>query len=282
MSNDSGTPQTPETRTPVQGMLLDPTATSAPTSPAAADAAPADAAATGADAAPRETPEAYGFAALTPSEARVLGCLLEKQMTTPEYYPLTLNALVAACSQKNNRAPVVEYDDKTVVRALDSLRDKKIVWMVTTSGGRVPKYDQRLGERLFVTQTADLAVLCELLVRGPQTAGELRTRAERMHRFANVEETQALLDALAGRGVPLVVRLPRLPGHKEPRYTHLLSGKPTESAAAASDMPPEAARAAVLADDARLAALEAEVKALQTELAGLKAAFEKLRAQLGA
>lgn len=256
-----------------------PLAFSSDTPPAAATPAEAVAAAPASPAASSGAAEAYGFAALTPAEARVAGCLIEKQITTPEYYPLTLNALVAACNQKNNRYPVVEFDERTVVKTLDTLREKKLMWLMTTAGGRVPKYAHQLAERLLVKQPGEMAVLCELLLRGPQTPGELRQRAERMHKFTGVEEAQEVLDDLMMRPVPLVARLPRLPGHKESRYMHLLAGPPDATAPASLAPAPEAARLAVQAENARLAALETEVKALRQEITDLKAIFEQFKAQ---
>ena len=278
---------------PVQGMLLDPKAVPAPPAPAdpqtegatpsettgAAAIPPAAAESAGT---PGQAPDAYGFTALTPAEARVLGCLIEKQLTTPEYYPLTLHALLAACNQKSNRAPAVEYDEKTVVRAVDSLRTKKLAWMVSTSGGRVPKYEHRAAERLLLDRPEQVAVLCELLLRGPQTVGELRSHAERMHAFGGLEAVQAAVEALGSRPVPLVLKLPRLPGHKESRWTHLLSGQPeTAPMPASAEAPPEPVRAAVQADDVRLAKLEQDVATLQQEVAELKAALEVFRSQFG-
>lgn len=214
---------------------------------------------------------------LTPEEARVLGCLMEKQVTTPEYYPLTLNALVAACNQRNNRHPVVAWDEKTVVRALDTLRDKRLASMVTEAGARVPKYRNNAQEVIGLDER-DFAVLCELLVRGPQTVGELRTRAERMFAFADLAQVQAVLDLLAQRQPPLVVRLPRQAGMKECRFVHLLSGPPPEQPEGEAAAPVEPARLAVRADDERMARLEAEVAALRRELDELRAQFTAFRA----
>ncbi len=220
----------------------------------------------------------YGFPPFDDIEARVLGCLVEKQMSTPEYYPLTLNALVAACNQKNNRQPVVEIDDKTVVRALDRLREQKLVWMLHVAGGRVPKYEHRLNERLFLDRPQEMAVLAELLLRGPQTLGQLRTRCERMHPFGDLAEVEAVLDGLAGRGVPIVARLPQLPGHKEPRYMQLLAGPPPEPDPTAT-VAAEPIRAQVAAEQQRLADLEAKIAELTAEIAELKAAFDSFRRQ---
>jgi len=289
MDTDPDKPHEVTKPPPVQGMLLDPKAVPTPPGPADPQAGGATAGEAAGEAAtppaaaesaptPEQAPGAYGFIALTPAEARVLGCLIEKQLTTPEYYPLTLNALLAACNQKSNRAPAVEYDEQTVVRAVDNLRTKKLAWMVSTSGGRVPKYEHRAAERLLLDRQEQMAVLCELLLRGPQTAGELRSHAERMHPFAGLDAVQAAIEALASRPVPLVLKLPRLPGHKESRWTHLLSGQP-ETAPVQAEPLPEPARAAVQADDMRLAKLEHDFAALQQEVAELKAALEAFRSQ---
>lgn len=161
---------------------------------------------------------------LHPAEVRVLGSLLEKEITTPEYYPLSLNALVNACNQKSNRDPVVEFDSETVGQALEALRDKGLLLAITGAGSRVPKYGHRISEKLNLGRR-ELAILCELMLRGPQTLGELRTRSERMHRFDDLAEVEAVLDRLP----ELVVKLPRRPGEKEVRYAHLLSGTPAVS-----------------------------------------------------
>jgi len=213
---------------------------------------------------------------LTSEEARVLGCLIEKQITTPEYYPLTLNALVAACNQKNNRSPVVAWDEKTVVRALDALRDKKLASMVSEAGARVPKYKNNAQEMIGLDEK-DIAVMCELLLRGPQTVGELRTRGERMHPFTDLGEVQTVLDGLAQRQPPLIVKLARQPGTKEGRFMHLLSGPPPEQPEGDASTPVEPVRLAVAADDERIAKLEAEVAALRRELADVRQQFVDFR-----
>ena len=161
---------------------------------------------------------------LDPVEVRVLGSLIEKEITTPEYYPLTLNSLVAACNQKSNRDPMVAYDDHLVSEAIDTLRHKRLMGVLTGAGNRVPKYSHRLGETLNLGRR-EMAVLCELMVRGPQTPGELRDRAGRMHRFSDIEELEGLLRQMEERS--FLVLLPRQPGRKESRYMHLLSGPQT-------------------------------------------------------
>ena len=195
-------------------------------------------------------------------ELRVLGSLIEKELTTPEYYPLSLNALVNACNQKSNRDPVMALDDSEVTRALDSLRFKQFA-LVSGAGGRVAKYRHALVEKFRFTP-AELALLCELMVRGPQTVGELRTRAERLHAFADLAEVEGVLQDLMDRTPPLVVRLPRQPGRKEPRYCQLFSGEPDLAELAAA---PEPGRSA---DGERIAQLEQEVAGLREEVAALR------------
>ncbi len=154
-------------------------------------------------------------------EVRVLGALIEKEATTPEYYPLSLNALVNACNQKSNREPVVSYDEDTVSDALLSLREKKFS-VTITGGSRVNKYAQRISETLNLGRR-ELAILCTLLLRGPQTLGEVKDRSDRMYHFSDLEEAERVLEKLAEwPDAPLALRLPRQPGHKESRYAHLL------------------------------------------------------------
>jgi uncharacterized protein YceH (UPF0502 family) len=216
---------------------------------------------------------------LTAAEVRVLGCLVEKQMSTPEYYPLTLNALTAACNQKVNRDPVVELDEKTVVRALDSLRDRKLAWVITAAGARVPKYDQAMARVLSLTPP-ELAVLCELMLRGPQTSGELRSHAGRLHPFAAIPEVEVALATLSARPEgALVVKLPRQLGQKEQRYAHLLSGEPQPVETAGQPPRPEGARLEVQAEEARLAGLEEQCRVLRQDLDALRQAFEVFRRQ---
>ena len=203
----------------------------------------------------------------------MLGVLIEKALTTPEYYPLSLNAVVMACNQKNNRAPVVSYGETEVVDALDALREKRLVAMVTEAGARVPKYRQLAAEQIGLDEK-DIAIMAELLLRGSQTPGELRNRADRMAAFADLAQVQTILDALAVRQAPLVVRLPRQPGMKECRYTHLLSGPVQISEDNEAPAPVEPARVALSADRERIAALEREVAALREEWAIFKKQFE--------
>jgi len=202
-------------------------------------------------------------------EARVLGSLMEKGMTTPEYYPLSLNALKNACNQKSNREPVVDYDETTVVRALDSLRTKQLVVLSTSS--RVPKYAEIFtGTRKMVTREA--ALLMVLLLRGPQTVGELRNRTERAYKFQNLEDVETTLEELCSIGY--ITRLPRMAGRKEPRYAHLLSGEVNIEAVSPG---PEPATIAVRAENERIAALEEELQQLRQDFNALQAEFEKFR-----
>lgn len=219
---------------------------------------------------------------LSPTEIRVLGSLVEKAVTTPDYYPLTLNSLTLACNQQSNRDPVVAYDETTVVRALDGLREKRLASVFTGAESRVAKYKHSLTDAILLTP-AEVGLLCVLLLRGPQTLAELRTRTERYQPFESLTEVEEALTALATRTPqPLVVKLPRLPGTKEPRYTHLLGG-PVDVAALASperSSPPlEPATAAVRAEDDRQAKLAAEVAALRAELAELRQQFADFRKQ---
>ncbi|HET6408127.1 MAG TPA: YceH family protein, partial [Chthoniobacteraceae bacterium] len=164
---------------------------------------------------------------LSSVEARILGCLLEKERTTPENYPISLNSLVAACNQSTNRDPVVSYDEKIVGDALFELREKKLVSMIHQAGARVEKYRHQISN-FFELQPSDVAVMTVLLLRGPLTLGELRARAERMYAFNGLDEAQACLDELAKGDEPLVKTLPAKPGQKEQRYIELLSAERTE------------------------------------------------------
>jgi hypothetical protein len=208
---------------------------------------------------------------LDPVEVRILGALIEKEATTPEYYPLSLNALVNACNQKSNRHPVVDYDDETVRDAIERLRGRRFV-MILTGNGRVTKYSQSISEQLNFGRR-ELASLAVLLLRGAQTLGEIKDRADRIFSFADLEETERTLDKLAEwPSGALVTKLARQPGQKEARYGHLLSGEPVQEG------PGEAQVASQ--SPGRLAQLEAEVQELRAELTDLKQRFEQLESQL--
>lgn len=211
---------------------------------------------------------------LSASAVRVLGCLMEKEMATPEYYPLSLNALVNACNQKTNRHPVVEYDEETVVRAISELKQQQLAWQ--SDAARVPKYGENLiGSKKFVAQEA--ALLCLLLVRGPQTVGELKGRSERMATFSSLEEVDETLQALAD--LSLVLKLPRQPGRKECRYAHLFSGEPVVEETYVTMAVPEAATVRVRAEEEQFAAFTEQLTELREELAGLRQQFETFRKQ---
>ena len=203
---------------------------------------------------------------LNDTELRVLGSLIEKELTTPEYYPLSLNALVNACNQKSNRDPVLNLEEAEVTRALDSLRFKQFA-LLSGAGGRVAKYRHALVEK-FRFSPAELALICELMVRGPQTVGELRNRAERMHPFGELAEVEAVLEELMERSPAVVARLPRQPGRKESRYCHLFGGEPDLASLEAA--PTEAARGRGAAEGERMARLEQELSELRQEVAGLR------------
>ncbi|HXG92476.1 MAG TPA: YceH family protein [Blastocatellia bacterium] len=214
---------------------------------------------------------------LNPVEVRVIGSLIEKQITTPEYYPLTLNALVNACNQTTNREPVVSFDEKIIARALDSLRERGLIWMVTGPGSRVPKYEHRFAEQ-FKLAEQEVAVMCVLMLRGPQTAGEIRGRTTRLYEFTSIEEVEAVLASLAAAEPPLVAKLPRLPGTKESRYAHLLSGEPQiEERAVEPRLEP--AMIEVRAENERIAKLESAIETLRAELAELRQQFLDFKSQ---
>ncbi len=216
---------------------------------------------------------------LNPVEVRVLGSLIEKDITTPDYYPLTLNALTNACNQSSNRDPVTALSDQDVVRGLDLLREKRLAFMFQGADSRVSKYGHRIAET-FELARPETAVLCVLMLRGPQTVGEIRGRTGRMHEFQSLEAVEASLDALAARPAgPLVAKLPRQAGMKEQRYAHLLGG-PVSLAAAEGTPKPEPAVVAVRLENERVTRLEGEVAALRLEVSGLRGEFEKLRRQL--
>jgi uncharacterized protein YceH (UPF0502 family) len=216
---------------------------------------------------------------LTTEEVRVLGSLVEKAITTPDYYPLSLNALVNACNQSSNRDPVVSYGEPTVLRALESLRGRKLVFIFEGAASRVAKYGQKFAETLGLSP-AEAAALVVLMLRGPQTVGEIRGRSGRLHEFGSIGEVESALQALAARSPqPLVVRLPRQLGFKESRYAHLLAGPPEIATAEAA--PSTGTPAAVVgAESEGTARLEREMENLRREVAELKAQFAAFKQQL--
>src|ERR1700686_3675281 len=214
---------------------------------------------------------------LTETEVRVLWSLIEKDITTPEYYPLSLHALVNACNQKTNRDPVMQLDEAAVRGALDGLQEQRMAGPARGADSRVTKNEQRLQE-VFNFTRAEIAVLCVLLLRGPQTPGELRGRTERLHRFETLEDVQSALQKLVQREPPLAKVLPRQPGTKESRYAHLLAGDVVEAGA------PVRAVAAIesnSADGERMARLEEDVAELGREVSDIKDQLERFRKQFG-
>ena len=212
---------------------------------------------------------------LTEVEARVLGSLIEKQLTTPEYYPLTMNALIAACNQKSNRDPVVNYDEKTVSAALEHLRDRNLVYVFYGSTSRVPKY-KHMFPGVYELEPSETAVLSVLMLRGAQTLGEIRGRSERLYDFRDLADAQETLDALIQRDEPLLAKLERQPGQKDARYAHLLCGE--EHLAVMAEAAARPASGAHAGGE-RIEKLEQEVERLSGELAEFKAAFEEFRKQ---
>lgn len=202
---------------------------------------------------------------LSQVEARVLGALIEKDITTPDYYPLSLNSLVNACNQKNNRDPIMALDEDTVRHALGSLQEKRLAGPAGGADSRVTKYEHRLQE-VFNFDRREIAILCVLLLRGPQTPGELRGRSERMYRFETLDDVQSTIQRLSDRTPPLMRVLPRQPGTKESRYLHLFSEDtwPTET------HPPHNISEPRVTSEARISALEAEVASLRSEVAELR------------
>jgi uncharacterized protein YceH (UPF0502 family) len=212
---------------------------------------------------------------LTATEVRVLGSLIEKDITTPEYYPLSLNALVNACNQKSNRDPVMQLDEDAVRDALEGLQQQRMAGPARGADSRVTKYEQRLQE-VFNFTRPEIAVLCVLLLRGPQTPGELRGRAERLHRFEALEDVQSALQKLMQREPPLAKILPRQPGTKESRYAHLLAG---DVVVVEGPSPVGAPVEPNTADAERVARLEEEVAALRREFSEIKDQLERFRKQ---
>ena len=211
---------------------------------------------------------------LSDIEARVLGCLVEKEIATPEYYPLSLNALVHACNQKSNREPLMNLEEDSVRQALRALGEQALA-RSASGDSRVAKYEHRLSE-VFNFTRPETAILCELLLRGPQTPGELRSRAERMHPFEDLSVVHTTLKHLMEREPALVKLLPRQAGNKEARYAHLLSGDVEVREASAER---EVAVSKSSAENGRLAELESEITSLQREIADLKQQFAEFRKQ---
>ena len=210
---------------------------------------------------------------LSPIETRVLGALLEKERTTPEYYPLSLHALVVACNQTTNRDPIVSYDDRTVEQGLDRLREKKLAMLIHTAGARVPKYRHTLLDS-YNLDAREVALLCVLMLRGPQTPGELRSRSERMCGPMTLPEIEKCLEELTSGSDPLIRMIPARVGQKENRYVQLLSGEPDLESWITTPAP-----LAPTSEKARLDALESELETLKSEFHSLRedlAAFKKL------
>lgn len=216
---------------------------------------------------------------LDAAEARVLGSLVEKEITTPDYYPLSLNTLVNACNQSSNRDPIVAYGEPTVMRALETLRDRKLAFLFEGAANRVAKYGHKFAET-FGLSRPETAVLCVLMLRGPQTVGEIRGRTGRLHEFSGLGEVEATLQGLAARSPqPLVAKLPRQAGCKESRYAHLLAGRP-EAGPPETTPAPAPAIAIDPPEGDKLARLEQEVASLRRELAEMKAQFAEFKRQL--
>lgn len=205
-------------------------------------------------------------------ETRIVGCLVEKQLTTPEYYPLTLNALVAACNQKSNREPVTNYGEQEIERALDILRDKNLVYVFYGSSSRVPKYKHMLPQ-VFELDERETALASVLMLRGAQTIGELNQRTGRLYEFSGLNEISETLDGLAKREEPIVLKLERQPGQKEGRYAHLLSG--------AIDIESYARESAIaqLPRADRISELERELENLRSEFNLFRESFEEFKKQ---
>ena len=214
---------------------------------------------------------------LSDIEVRVLGSLIEKQITTPEYYPLTLNALTLACNQKNNRSPVTAFTENQVEEALNSLREKNLAYVFHGSTSRVPKFKHVAPEVLHLTPP-EMAVMCVLMLSGPQTVGEIRTRGSRLYDFSGLEEVDETLHSLSTKDTdPMVVKLPRQPGQKDARFVHLLSGEVN-----VEQLVEEQTSARVMRrsnDGERIEKLEAQVETLTSEVESLRQQFEQFKKQ---
>jgi len=212
---------------------------------------------------------------LTPLETRVLGCLVEKERLTPENYPLSLNALTAACNQSTNRDPITQYDEKGVEEGINALREKKLASMVSVAGSRVPKYRHRLAEH-FSLEPQEMALMCTLLLRGPQTAGELRTRSERMFRFGSLQDLEQCLHDLETDPAVLVSLLAQRPGQKERRYVQNLSARGAQEEGA-SPHPEQAEPSATTPLPERVLGLETQVRELEATVSQLREDFAAFR-----
>ena len=208
---------------------------------------------------------------LSPFEARVLGCLIEKEMQTPDYYPLSLNSLVNACNQKSCREPIMELNEPTVAQVLFELRHKGLANQIDTVGYRASKFEHRLDQK-FQFSDREMSVICLLLLRGPQTPGELRTRSARSYEFASPEEVEETLQGLSQKeSGPFVLKLPRQPGKRENRYIHLFCGSVNSEDYASVEVPQE--NAVVISYDQRILAMENEITALKSELDSFRQRF---------
>jgi uncharacterized protein YceH (UPF0502 family) len=208
---------------------------------------------------------------LDDTETRILGCLIEKELTTPEYYPLSLNSLTNACNQKSNRNPVVSFEEADVAQGLEGLQAKGLASKTLTPGSRVTKHRHTILDK-FDLSRQEIAILCELMLRGPQTMGEIRTRAERMSPFESLEEVEKNLQALMDYDPALVIKLQRETGRKECRHAHLFSGRPSDDLSAE----PSAPQATV---QGRISRLEEETARLRSELEELKQTFAEFKSQ---
>lgn len=214
---------------------------------------------------------------LDDAEVRILGCLIEKELTTPEYYPLSLNSLTNACNQKSNRSPIVSFDEADVAQGLEGLQKKGLARKTLTAGSRVTKYLHTILEK-FDLSKQEISILCELMLRGPQTMGEIRTHAERMSPFEGLEEIEKNLQALMDYDPALVIKLPREAGRKECRHSHLFSGISFLDLSEVSTLSNEQAAPQVTVQE-RLSRLEEENSRLRSELEELKQAFAVFKAQ---
>lgn len=226
---------------------------------------------------PDRPPSNFVIPTLNAEELRVLGCLMEKQFLTPDVYPMTLNGLVTACNQKTSREPVTAYDDATVLHTLDALQAKGLCTRIISRDSRVPKFRELLSEKTGL-RVSELAVLCVMMLRGPQTVNELKERTNRIHEFADPDEVEGTLDRLVQREPqPLVVRLPRLTGQKEPRSMHLLAGPVDVEELQTQAVAPPSPRTSALEE--RLQRIEAENAELRERVASLEAQFAEFKKQ---